>query len=275
MKLRMVLYCALGGLPMLIAAMGAGHFAWWWISGVVLAASFAPIALFGPRSVLGQFGVIAPVLAIITVLCTWSEALIFAAGFREQAARNLIGALVMYLIVAVVLALLAPVLKLPRATGEAVRHRSLASTIALVAVCGVAYALYYLVFGAITYQYFTKGYYPEAAQIARNLGVWFWLIQIGRGALMTVAVLPAIYTLRMSRWETAIAIGVLIWVAGGLAPLLVPNAFLGTTQRIIHVFEILSQNAPLGITAGLLLRPTPTATTVSAPQSGEALGHAR
>jgi hypothetical protein len=31
MKSRVVLYCALGGLPMLIAAMGAGHFAWWWI----------------------------------------------------------------------------------------------------------------------------------------------------------------------------------------------------------------------------------------------------
>jgi len=272
MKSRIVLYCALGGLPMLIAAMGAGHFAWWWISGIVLAASFVPVALFGPRSGMGQFGVIAPVLVVITVLCTWSEAMIFSTGFKEQAARNLIGALVMYLIVSAVLAVLAWALKLPKATSSIAEHRSVASTIALVAFCGVAYAVYYLVFGAITYQYFTKGYYPEAAQIASNLGIWFWVMQIGRGALMTLAVLPAIYTLRMSRWQTAIAIGVLIWVAGGLAPLLVPNAFLGTTQRIIHVFEILSQNAPLGITAGLLLRPKPTA--ASAPQSQEALGHA-
>ena len=274
MKSRVVLYCALGGLPMLIAAMGAGHFAWWWISGIVLAASFVPIALFGPRSALGQFGVIAPVLAIITVLCTWSEALIFAAGFKEQAARNLIGALVMYLIVAAVLAVLAWGLRLPKTATSTVEHRSVPSTIALVAVCGVAYAVYYLIFGAITYQYFTKGYYPEAAQTAQAMGIWFWAIQIGRGALMTLAVLPAIYTLRMSRWQTAIAIGALIWVAGGLAPLLVPNAFMGTTQRIIHVFEILSQNAPLGITAGLLLRPKPTASATSAPQSHEALGHA-
>jgi hypothetical protein len=274
MKSRVVLYCALGGLPMLIAAMGAGHFAWWWISGIVLAASFVPIALFGPRSALGQFGVIAPVLAIITVLCTWSEALIFAAGFKEQAARNLIGALVMYLIVAAVLAVLAWGLRLPKTATSTVEHRSVPSTIALVAVCGVAYAVYYLIFGAITYQYFTKGYYPEAAQTAQAMGIWFWAIQIGRGALMTLAVIPAIYTLRMSRWQTAIAIGALIWVAGGLAPLLVPNAFMGTTQRIIHVFEILSQNAPLGITAGLLLRPKPTASATSAPQSHEALGHA-
>jgi len=274
MKSRIVLYCALGGLPMLIAAVGAGHFAWWWISGVVLAAAFVPVALFGPRGALGQFGVIAPALAIITVLCTWSEALIFAAGFKEQATRNLIGAMVMYLIVAAVLAVLAWGMKLPKASGGSVEHRPVATTIALVAICGVAYAVYYLIFGAITYQYFTKGYYPEAAQIAANLGIWFWVIQIGRGALMTLAVMPAIYTLRMSRWQTAIVIGVLIWVAGGLAPLLVPNALMGTTQRIIHVFEILSQNTPLGITAGLLLRPKPTVRTATASGSNEALGHA-
>lgn len=274
MKSRITLYCVLGGLPMLIAAMGAGHFGWWWISGVVLAAAFVPVALFGPRSVLGQFGVVAPALAIITVLCTWSEALIFAPGFREQAARNLIGALVMYLIVSAALAILARLLKLPQVSGNTVQHRSVPGTVALVVVCGMAYAIYYFVFGAITYQFFTKGYYPEAAQTAANLGVWFWMIQIGRGALMTLAVLPAIYTLRMSRWQNAIAIGVLIWVAGGLAPLLVPNALMGTTQRVIHIFEILSQNAPLGITAGLLLRPKPSARTATASGSHAALGHA-
>jgi len=274
MKSRIVLYCALGGLPMVIAALGAGHFAWWWLSGVVLAAAFVPVALFGPRSALGQFGVIAPVLAVITVLCTWSEALIFAAGFREHAASNLTGALLMFFIVAAVLAVLAPVLKLHKATGGAVEHRSVATTIALVAVCGVAYAVYYLIFGAITYQFFTKGYYPEAAQVAANLGIWFWAIQIGRGALMTLAVVPAIYTLRMNRWQTAIAMGVLIWVAGGLAPLLVPNAFMGTTQRIIHVVEILTQNASLGITAGWLLRPKPTARVASSPESRPLLRHA-
>jgi hypothetical protein len=182
--------------------------------------------------------------------------------------------LVMYFIVAAVLAVLAWALKLPKATGSPVEHRSVGSTIALVAVCGIAYVVYYLIFGSITYQYFTKGYYPEAAQTAQAMGIWFWVIEFGRGVLMTLAVIPAIYTLRMSRWQTAIAIGLIIWVAGGLAPLLIPNAMMGTTQRIIHVFEILTQNAPLGITAGLLLRPKPAARAASAPKSHEALGHA-
>lgn len=274
MKSRMVLYCALGGLPMVIAALGAGHFAWWWLSGIVMAAAFVPVALFGPRSALGQFGVIAPILAIVTALCTWSEALIFVPTFRQHAARDLGGSLVTYLIVAVVLAVLASVLKLTKAPDSTVEHHSPASTIALVAVCGVAYALYYLIFGAITYQFFTKGYYPEATRIAEGLGLWFWAIQIGRGALMTAAVIPAIYTLRMNRWQTAIATGVLIWVAGGLAPLLVPNAFMGTTQRMIHVVEILTQNASLGITAGFLLRPKRTARAASSPESHELLKRA-
>ena len=273
MKSRIVLYCALGGLPMVIAALGAGHFAWWWLSGVVLAAAFVPVALFGPKSALGQFGVIAPVLAIVTALCTWSEALIFAPTFKEHAAQALTGSLVIYLIVAVVLAVLAWGLKLPKPSDAAVEHRSPAVAIALVAVCGLAYVVYYLIFGAITYQFFTKGYYPEAEKIAGNLGLWFWAIQFGRGVLMTVAVLPVIYTLRMKRWQIAIAAGAIIWVAGGLAPLLLPNAFMGTTQRIIHIVEILTQNASLGITAGWLLRPKSSVQAAS-PESHELLRRA-
>jgi len=274
MKSRIVFYCLLGGLPITFAALGAGHFGWWWLSGIVLTAAFVPVALYGPRTALRQFGAIAPVLAIITALCTWSEALVFVPAFRQRAARDLAGSLVMYLIVAAVLAALAWGLNLTKVPDCTVEHRSPVSAIALVAVCGVAYVLYYLIFGAITYQFFTKGYYPEAAQVARNLGIWFWAIQIGRGALMTLAVVPAIYTLRMNRWQTAIAMGVLIWVAGGLAPLLVPNAFMGTTQRVIHVVEILTQNASLGITAGWLLRPKPTALVASSPESRSLLRHA-
>ena len=47
----------------------------------------------------------------------------------------------------------------------------------------------------------------------------------------------------------------LLWVVGGAAPLLVPNALMVPAQRYIHIVEILTQNAALGITAVLLLRP--------------------
>jgi hypothetical protein len=264
-KLRVLLYCLLGGLPLLIptihpahevSALHPGHAAWFWLAGVVLAASFVPVALYGPRRVLSQFGVVASVLMMVTVLCLWSEALVFVPlpEIRQHPLRNLAGAAVIYIIVAIVLAALAAILKLPRETGSIVEMRSVAKVVPLVLVCGAAYVLYYLVFGSITFQFFTKGYYPEAAQQVVRLGLWFWVIQLGRGVLMTLAILPAIYTLRLSRMQAAIAVGVLVWVAGGLAPLLIPNAFMGSTQRFIHVIEILTQNASFGITAVLLLR---------------------
>jgi hypothetical protein len=255
--LRVVFYCLLGGLSLTAVALGNGGFGSWWLAGIVLSASFVPVALFGPRRALSQFGVIAPVLLIVTVLCLWSEALIFvkAPEIQQHAVRNLVGASVIHIIVAAVLAVLAVILKLPRVDGSKVELRSAAKVTLLVVVCGIAYVLYYLVFGGITYRFFTKSYYPDAPQLVARLGLWFWLIQIGRGILMTLAVLPVIRTLRMSRVQAAIAVGLLLWVAGGAAPLLLPNPLMGPTQRFIHIIEILTQNAPLGITAVLLLRP--------------------
>jgi hypothetical protein len=255
--LRVVLYCLLSGLSLTTVALGNGGFGWYWLAGIVLSASFVPVALFGPRRALSQFGVVVPVLLIVTVLCLWSEALIFVQvpEVQQHAVRNLIGASVIYVIAAIVLAALAIILKLPRTDGPKVELRSPEKLVLLVVVCGVAYVLYYLVFGAITYQFFTKGYYPDAPQLVAGLGAWFWVIQIGRGVLMTLAAVPVIRTLRMSRVQAAIAVGLMIWVAGGAAPLLLPNPLMGPTQRFIHTVEILTQNASLGITAVLLLRP--------------------
>jgi len=255
LKPRVLLYCLLGGLPLTIAALGAGHFAWWWLSGIALAAGFAPLALYGPRGGLGQLGVVGPVLLVVTVLCTWSEALIFLKATDRDPVQDLVGASVLYAIVAVALAGLARGLRLPRASGVAVPRRSAGTTALMVLACGVAYAVYYLVFGSITYEFFTKGYYPEAVAVALRLGLWLWVIQVGRGVLMTLAVLPAIRTLRLGRGAAALAIGALVWIAGGLAPLLPPNDFMGAAQRVIHIVEILTQNASLGVTAVLLLRP--------------------
>jgi hypothetical protein len=255
MKVRVILYCLLGGLPLTIAASGAGHFTWWWLSGILFALSFVPVALFGPRRASGQFGAIIPVLLIVTALCTWSEALIFVPSYSQHAYRILFGAVFMYSIVAVVLAVLATTLKLSKVGESGVPHRTFVSAVFLILLSGFAYVVYYLIFGAITYQFFTKGYYPEATQAVARLGLWFWGIQLARGVLMTLAVVPIIYTLRMKRWHAAIAVGSIIWICGGAGPLLVPNELMGTTQRFIHIVEIFTQNFSLGVTAVLLLRP--------------------
>ena len=89
---------------------------------------------------------------------------------------------------------------------------------------------------------------------------------------MTLAALPVICTLRMSRMQAAIAVGLIMWVAGGAAPLLLPNPLMGPTQRLIHTIEILTQNASLGITAVLLPRAK-QARVEAVPVAAPAHGH--
>jgi hypothetical protein len=255
--LRIVLYCVLGGLSLTAAVFGKAGFDWWWLAGIVLSASFVPVALFGPRRGLSQFGVIAPVLLIVTVLCLWSEALIFLEipEIQQHAVLNLVASAVIYLIVAAVLAGLAVLLKLPHAEAPKVELRSAKRVALLVILSGLSYVLYYLIFGSLTYRFFTRPYYPHSPEIVARLGLWFWAIQIGRGVLMALALLPVIRTLRMSRMQAAIAVGALMWVAGGVAPLLLPNPLMPPLLRLIFMIEILTENASFGITAVLLLRP--------------------
>jgi hypothetical protein len=259
MKLRVLLYCLLGGLPLTIAALGAGHFAWWWLSGILFAGSFVPIALFGPRTALGEFAVIAPVFLIVTVLCLWSEGLIFIRGYSQYALRLLLSSSVLHLILAGVLAFLAPLLKLSKPGAVTPPRRSFAGGAVMLLLSSLSYVLYYLVFGAITYQFFTKGYYPEAEQAVARLGLWFWAIQFARGLLMTLAVVPVMLVLRMKRWHSAIVVGLLLWITGGVGPLVVPNDVMGPMQRFIHMVEIFTQNFSFGVTAVLLFRPRPPA----------------
>ena len=262
MRLRVALYCLLGGVVLLVPALEVGHLLWWYLSGVILAASFVPVALFGPWTVRGQFGIIFPILFIVTVLTTCSEGLVFVKLplIHEHPIRNLFSETALYLVVAIVLAVLSRALKLAHDSGKTFPRRSLAKTAGILVICAVAYMVYYFVFGAITYHLFTRVYYPDAATLVGRLGLWFWGIQIARGLLMTLAVVPVVYALRMERLQTAICAGMLIWVGGGLAPLIVPNELMGTAQRLVHIVEIFTQNFTLGLTAGLLLRPKSAAT---------------
>jgi hypothetical protein len=252
--LRVGLYCVLGGLPLTISAAGAGHFGWWWLSGIVLAGAFVPVALFGPRSFLAQWGVAFLPLWVAGSVGTMWEAAIFLPGQKQLVGRDVAGAFVLYLIFTFILAVLAKILQLTRSAESTPELRPAGIVAALVVVSGIAYVVYYLIFGGIAYTFFTKQYYPGVQAVAESLGLRLWLIEIARGVLMTLAVLPAIYTLRMPRWAAAVSIGILLWIAGGGAQLLVPNLLMVPAQRYIHIIEILTQNALLGITAVVLLR---------------------
>jgi hypothetical protein len=201
---------------------------------------------------------------IVGVVTLASEAAIFVKIPPRQLLLGNLRLSVAYTVLAVALAYLPFGLKLYSAQGVVPAPRSMPKTALLVLGGGVAYLVLYFVFGGIFYQAFTKPYYmhqvvggellKEGETIARALGIWFPLIQIARGTAMVLAVLPIIRMLRLPRLSTAVIVGSVLWVVGGLAPLLVPNPVMPSLLRFYHLLEIFTQNFLLGVLATLMLR---------------------
>jgi hypothetical protein len=255
MKARIAVFCVVSGLFFTIPAAGAGHLGWWWLGGLITAAALAPVVRFGPRSFVGQFGAVALVLVVVGLVCTLSEAWVFTPSMKPQIPYLATGGTAMYLITAALVVGLARVLKLNDDGREmAVSRHSAGMTAVYVLLAGASYVVYYYIFGALTFRFFTHQYYPHAIQEVAAMGAGFYVYQWARGILMVLAVLPVIYTLRMGRWKAAVTVGILVWVVGGLAPLLAPNTLMVAAQRYIHIVEIMTQNVPLGMTAVWLLR---------------------
>lgn len=251
---RIAVFCLLGGLCFTVSSIGTGHVGWWYLSGVLMSASLVPLVRFGVKGFLAQVAQMFLMLEVIGLVCTVSEGMVFFPEKKAEMLTGLVGGSALYLVSAVVLALLSKLLNLHVERAETVPHRSLAVALPMILLAAVSYLVYYEVFGAITYLNFTRQYYPNAGQQVLAMGSWFFLYQIARGLLMTLAVLPVVYTLRLKRWQAAIVAGLLVWVIGGLGPLLVPSEMMGTTQRYIHIGEIFTQNFSLGATAAFLLR---------------------
>jgi len=253
--LRVLLYCLIGGLCLAALTPGPVGFLWRWLAGMLFASAFVPVAVMGPRHPAAQFGVVFAAMAMVTVLCLWSEAFLFMPAADSHPVRDLLGGAAVYALFAAVLAALPYILKLTHVDGPEAKLHSTSKLGMRIGFCGVIYMAAYLVFGGIAYQFFTKQYYPDAPAAVGKLGLWFWALQFARGVLMTLGLLPTLRTLRMTRLETAVAAGLMLWLIGGAAPLVAPNPMMGPAQRLIHTVEILTQNFTLGFAAAMLLRP--------------------
>jgi len=54
--------------------------------------------------------------------------------------------------------------------------------------------------------------------------------------------------------STSATVGLMLWILGGGAALLVPGTLMVPAQRFAHIVEIMPQNVALGLTAVSLLR---------------------
>ena len=98
MSVRMGLFCLLGGLCFTISAMGAGHFGWWYLSGVLTVAALLPVVRFGPRGMMAQGAAMFVILLLIGLVCTLSEGVVFFPEKKAQMMAGLVGGSVLYLI---------------------------------------------------------------------------------------------------------------------------------------------------------------------------------
>lgn len=275
---RIFAYCVVCGLVVSVAGLNQGPAAaaWWWLDGIVLAAAFVPAVRWCGAHGWKLFGILWPAVTLVGAFLTWTEALIFVSSSRREQAVSLIGGMVLYTLLALALAFLASPFRLPAVAGlpqsldEPRPTPRRFSGLALgVAAGGLVYLVLYFVFGGIFYQLFTRPYYEnpalplhEGTKVVARLGWWFPLIQVGRGMLMSVSVVPLARHFRRSRGMLAVTLGSVLWIVGGLAPLLMPKPFMPPMLRLYHIFEILFQNAGLGLALGYLLRPRSTGKSI-------------
>jgi len=98
---------------------------------------------------------------------------------------------------------------------------------------------------------------PVGTSMVAALGIWFPIIQFGRGFLLTLSSVPLARSLRANRGITCVVLGSILWVLGGLGPLLAAGNIFPAKMRFYHTVEILLQHGGLGLVAGWLLRPQP------------------
>ena len=260
----MLLYCALCGLFLSWGGHnGGGHLmGWWWIQGIVLTAGVFPIVHFGPANFLRRFASVWMVLALVSGFSTWLEGRVYLPLADWNQPQALMASILLYTILAVVIAGLAGLFELVADDGESPVTRDADGIVLVMLAGGIVYLACHWVFGALFLRYSTRSFYSSVLELkvgmdgARSLGARLHIIEFGRGALMALAVVPAIALMRVDRVKAAILAGSVLWIAGGLALQIAPNPIIPQHLRWLYTWQILFQNFPVGFVTAWIMRKT-------------------
>lgn len=138
------------------------------------------------------------------------------------------------------------------------------------AVSALSYVVFYWVFGALNYGLVTHTYYEtHQAALVVPPAQTILMLEVLRGAMLMLSVLPLALAWPLngaSRMRLAVLCGVVLFVVGGLVPL-ISNASLPLFLRVASGWEIFFQNFSTGVVVALLLG---NAAAASAPARGVA-----
>lgn len=140
----------------------------------------------------------------------------------------------------------------------------------LLVAAGVYVALYFVI-GGINYTLITRPYYEShAASLTVPPAQTVLLFEPIRGLLIALSVLPLILALRMRTRTMAATAGLMLFIAGGLVPLL-PQTSLPVYLRVASLWEIFGQNFFTGVACALLFA-SPFQRSTEAPAPAGSLG---
>jgi len=117
------------------------------------------------------------------------------------------------------------------------------------AACDVSYLVLYFLAGTIIFP-FVKDFY--AGQTLPPAGRLIAMQLLVRGPILVGLCLLLLRLLRLPRVSGALAVGAVLALLNGVAPLLIPNPYLPDPVRWAHFFEIASSNFVFGGIVGWL-----------------------
>jgi len=230
---------------------------WQILAGFLVALVLAPVVLRAPWRDPLLFGLLAGIILYVGYLSNFIETAIFVPATRTGLPLGIVEGLLASLATA---ALLVAVIE--RGTfGEGPQvarpHLTRRGWALRLAACAAIYLAAYFTVGGIMYQAFLAPFYndPSLGLVVPDAMGLLLPLQFIRGLLFTLALLPLALGLRVRRPALALILAAVLFVIGGLAPLLIPNPHMPTRLRFYHGIGILLQNGSLGIAIALLLGP--------------------
>ncbi len=131
--------------------------------------------------------------------------------------------------------------------------------------CDISYPVLYFIAGTIIFP-FVRDFY--ASQTLPPFGRLMALQVVVRGPILVGLCLLLLRLLRLPRVAGALAVGAVLALLNGIAPLLIPNPYLPDAVRWAHLCEIASSNFVFGGIVGWLWgRRNPAARTLSQSQA--------
>jgi hypothetical protein len=235
------------------------------LSGTLLALVLAPVAVRLAVPTLARAGVLFLLLFGLNSLVNVIEGAFFTDWLGRGAAAMLLLAASGHLPAAWLLAVLFPPPGVESTLADAARHlfarRSAVAWLARLLAAGLAFVPIYWTFGMLVYP-FVRSYYEDPA-LRLGLRVpaaeQILALQVGRGLLFVLLVLPLAVLLPGAWWRRGLWIGLVIAALVGWEPLLANTAWpLGL--RVPHALEITADSLVHGLViTGLLVRPAPAA----------------